>query len=188
MQSDYLLPCASPAMTAVIALKAKAEGGPALKCQVMFWPVTDANFETESYNQYDEGYFLTKPMMKWFWDAYTTDPKQRKEIYASPLQATIEQLKDLPPAMVQTAGNDVPNSGRAGGIRTHDLLNPIQAHYQAVLRPDAKESQDAAPKRRFQAGKAPIQQETIPDSGLNHCGSWWRRPPIPGRAPVRPRN
>jgi acetyl esterase len=94
-------------MTAVIALMAKAKGGPAIKCQVMFWPVTDANFETESYNQYDEGYFLTKPMMKWFWDAYTTDPKQRKEIYASPLQATIEQLKDLPPAMVQTAGNDV---------------------------------------------------------------------------------
>ena len=46
-------------------------------------------------------------MMKWFRDAYTTDPKQRKEIYASPLQATPEQLKDLPPAMVQTAGNDV---------------------------------------------------------------------------------
>jgi acetyl esterase len=94
-------------MTAVIALKAKAEGGPALKCQVMFWPVTDANFETESYNQYEQGYFLTKPMMKWFWDAYTKDPKQRKEIYASPLQATTEQLKGLPPAMVQTAGNDV---------------------------------------------------------------------------------
>jgi acetyl esterase len=55
-------------MTAVIALMAKAKGGPAIKCQVMFWPVTDANFETESYNQYDEGYFLTKPMMKWFWE------------------------------------------------------------------------------------------------------------------------
>ena len=68
---------------------------------------TGANFETDSYNQYDQGYFLTKPMMKWFWDAYTTDPKQRKEIYASPLQATTEQLKGLPPAMVQTAGNDV---------------------------------------------------------------------------------
>jgi hypothetical protein len=104
--------------------------------------------------------------------------------------------------------------GRAGGIRTHDLLNPIQAHYQAVLRPDAKESQDAAPKRRFQAGKTSIQQETIkrapakpsendhrfswsnnsakrvlfPDSGLNHCGSWWRLPPIPGRALARPGN
>ncbi len=94
-------------MTASVALKAKAEGGPVLKCQVMFWPVTDANFETESYNEYEVGYFLTRPMMKWFWDAYTTDPKQRKEIYASPLQATTEQLKDLPPAMVQTAGNDV---------------------------------------------------------------------------------
>jgi acetyl esterase len=94
-------------MTAVIALKAKAEGGPALKCQIMFWPVTDANFETESYYEYEDGYFLTRPMMKWFWDAYTTDPKQRKEIYASPLQATTEQLKDLPPALIQTAGNDV---------------------------------------------------------------------------------
>src|SRR5271165_7676821 len=66
-------------MTAVIALMAKAKGGLAIKCQVMFWPVTDANFETESYNQYDEGYFLTKPMMKWFWDAYATNAKQRKE-------------------------------------------------------------------------------------------------------------
>jgi acetyl esterase len=94
-------------MTGVVALMAKAKGGPALKCQVLFWPVTDANFETASYNEYDEGYFLTKPMMKWMWDAYTTNPKQRMEIYASPLQATTEQLKDLPPAMVQTAGNDV---------------------------------------------------------------------------------
>jgi len=94
-------------MTAVVALMAKGNGGPALKCQVLFWPVTDANFETASYNQYDEGYFLTKPMMKWMWDAYTTDPEQRREIYASPLQATTDQLKDLPPAMVQTAGNDV---------------------------------------------------------------------------------
>jgi acetyl esterase/lipase len=94
-------------MTAVVALMAKDKGGPALKCQILFWPVTDANFETASYNQYDEGYFLTKPMMKWMWDAYTTDPKQRREIYASPLQATTEQLEGLPPAMLQTAGNDV---------------------------------------------------------------------------------
>ena len=94
-------------MTAVIAIKAREAGGPALRCQVLFWPVTDANFETESYNQYAEGYFLTKSMMKWFWDAYTTDPKQRKEIHASPLRATEEQLKGLPPALVQTAGNDV---------------------------------------------------------------------------------
>ena len=46
-------------------------------------------------------------MMKWFWDAYTTDAGQRKEIYASPLQATAAQLKGLPPAMIQTAEFDV---------------------------------------------------------------------------------
>ena len=45
--------------------------------------------------------------MKWFWDAYTTDPKQRQEIYASPLLATSEQLKGLPPTLVETAENDV---------------------------------------------------------------------------------
>jgi acetyl esterase len=94
-------------MTAVIALKAKLEGGPALKCQVIFWPVTDANFDTESYTTYAQGYFLTRPLMQWFWDAYTKDAGQRREIYASPLQASLEQLKGLPPALVQTAGNDV---------------------------------------------------------------------------------
>jgi acetyl esterase len=94
-------------MTAVTAIRAKESGGPALKCQVMFWPVTDANFETESYNQYAEGYFLSKAMMKWFWDAYTKDPKKRQEVHASPLRATSDQLQGLPPAMVQTAGNDV---------------------------------------------------------------------------------
>jgi hypothetical protein len=57
--------------------------------------------------------------------------------------------------------NALTEKDRAGGIRTHDLLNPIQAHYQAVLRPDDKESQDAAPKRRFQARKASIREETI---------------------------
>jgi hypothetical protein len=117
-------------------------------------------------------------------------------------------------ARSSTARKAPAKHGRAGGIRTHDLLNPIQAHYQAVLRPDAKESQDAAPKRRFQAGKASILQETIkrvsakrsendhrlsrsnnsgkrvffPQFFLNHCRSWWRQPPIPGRALARPGN
>ena len=45
--------------------------------------------------------------MMWMWDNYTTDPAQRKEIYASPLLATSEQLKGLPPALVQTAENDI---------------------------------------------------------------------------------
>lgn len=94
-------------MTAVVALMAKNKGGPAITNQILFWPVTNADFETESYNEYADGYFLSKGMMKWFWDAYTTDPAQRKEITASPLQASSGELAGLPPAMVQTAGNDV---------------------------------------------------------------------------------
>ncbi|POZ99413.1 alpha/beta hydrolase, partial [Pseudomonas sp. MWU12-2312b] len=78
-----------------------------IKFQLLLWPVTDANFETASYNQYAEGHFLSKNMMKWFWDNYTTDAKQRGEIYASPLRATTDQLKGLPPALIQTAGADV---------------------------------------------------------------------------------
>ncbi|MFJ4495827.1 alpha/beta hydrolase [Pseudomonas atacamensis] len=94
-------------MAAVVALMAKDKGTPAIKFQVLLWPVTDANFDTGSYNQYAEGHFLSRNMMKWFWDNYTTDAKQRNEIYASPLRATTAQLKGLPPALVQTASADV---------------------------------------------------------------------------------
>lgn len=94
-------------MTAAVALIAKDKGGPELKCQVMLWPVTDANFDTESYYEYADGYFLSRAMMKWFWDAYAPNRAQRREIYASPLQATTEQLQGLPPTLIQVAGNDV---------------------------------------------------------------------------------
>lgn len=94
-------------MTAAVALMAKAKKGPAIKLQVLLWPVTDANFETGSYKELGEGRFLSRNMMIWFWDNYLPDAAVRKEIYASPLQAELEQLKDLPPALIQTAENDV---------------------------------------------------------------------------------
>lgn len=94
-------------MTAAVALMALHKGGPDFKCQVMLWPVTDANFDTGSYLEYADGYFLSRAMMQWFWDAYAPSAAQRREIYASPLQATTEQLEGLPPALVQVAGNDV---------------------------------------------------------------------------------
>ncbi len=94
-------------MAAVVSLMAKDKGTPAIKFQLLLWPVTDANFETASYNEYAEGHFLSKNMMKWFWDNYTTDANQRAEIYASPLRASTDQLKGLPPALIQTAGADV---------------------------------------------------------------------------------
>jgi acetyl esterase/lipase len=94
-------------MSAAVALMAKDKGEPKIKFQLLLWPVTDANFETASYTQFEQGHFLTRPMMKWFWDAYTTDAGLRKEIYASPLQATAPQLKGLPAALIQTAEFDV---------------------------------------------------------------------------------
>jgi len=91
----------------VISLMAKDKGGPAIRFTVMMWPVTDANFETESYQALAEGHFLSRNMMKWFWDNYAPDVRQRRDIYASPLQATIAQLKGLPPTLIQVAENDV---------------------------------------------------------------------------------
>jgi acetyl esterase len=86
---------------------ANAKGTPALRALVLFWPVTHANFENASYDEFANDHILTKNMMKWFWDAYTTDPKQRQEIYASPLLATTAQLNGLPPTLVQSAEKDV---------------------------------------------------------------------------------
>ncbi|TLX63483.1 alpha/beta hydrolase [Stutzerimonas nosocomialis] len=94
-------------MAAVVSLMAKDKGAPAIRFQALLWPVTDASFETASYRQYAEGHFLTRNMMGWFWDNYTTDPKQRAEVYASPLRADVERLRGLPPALVQTAEFDV---------------------------------------------------------------------------------
>ena len=61
----------------------------------MLWALTDANFTTESHYKYGKDRFLTTPLMKWMWDQYTTSPKERKEIYTSPLQATTAQLQGL---------------------------------------------------------------------------------------------
>ena len=94
-------------MTAVTTLKALEHGGPEIKLQIMMWPIVDANFETESYKQFGKDRFLTTSLMKWMYDLYTTDPKERAEIYASPLQATVEQLKGLPPALIQVAESDI---------------------------------------------------------------------------------
>lgn len=94
-------------MSAAITLMAKERGGPHIRKQLLFYPVTDASFETESYKEFSTGYFLRQDAMKWFWDQYTTDPNDRAEITASPLKASIEQLKGLPEALVITAEADV---------------------------------------------------------------------------------
>ena len=94
-------------MSAALTLLAKQRGDVQFSAQVLFYPVTDAAFDTNSYNEFAEGYFLRRDAMQWFWDQYTTDETQRAEITASPLRATTEQLTGLPPALVITAEADV---------------------------------------------------------------------------------
>ncbi|GAA4383774.1 alpha/beta hydrolase [Tsukamurella soli] len=94
-------------MSAVFALMNKDRGGIDLKAQALLYPVANADFDTPSYLQFAEGYYLTREGMQWFWDAYTTDPAQRAEKYAAPLQATLDELKGLPPTLVITDEADV---------------------------------------------------------------------------------
>jgi len=94
-------------MTAAVSLLAKQRGGPKILQQVLFYPVTDANFNTGTYQQYAEGPWLTKAAMQWFWDAYAPDEAMRQQITASPLRASTQELAGLPPAVVIVDENDV---------------------------------------------------------------------------------
>jgi acetyl esterase/lipase len=90
-----------------LSLMAKQRGDVRLAGQVLFYPPTDAGFDTDSYHHFAEGYFLRRDAMKWFWDQYTTGPDQRAQLTASPLRATLDQLRGLPPTMLFTAEADV---------------------------------------------------------------------------------
>ncbi|MFB6807250.1 alpha/beta hydrolase [Streptomyces sp. NPDC056387] len=94
-------------MSAALTLMAKQRGDVAFVHQVLFYPVTDAAFDTDSYHRFATGYFLRREAMRWFWDQYTTDEAERAQITASPLRASLDQLTGLPPALVITAEADV---------------------------------------------------------------------------------
>ncbi|ACT00378.1 alpha/beta hydrolase [Paenibacillus sp. JDR-2] len=122
-------------MTAAITLMAKERKGPQIQKQLLFYPVTDAGNDTESYKEFATGYFLRRDAMAWFWDQYTTNREEREEIYASPLRATTEQLKGLPQALIITGEADVlrdegeayANKLREAGVRV------TQARFQGTI-------------------------------------------------------
>jgi len=122
-------------MAAVTALMAKDKNGPKIKFQLLLWPVTDANFETASYNQYSEGRFLTKNLMIWFWNNYLPEQDKRNDIYASPLKANVDQLKGLPPALVQTAESDVlRDEGEAYARKLNEAGVPVTlTRYEGLI-------------------------------------------------------
>jgi len=94
-------------IAAVVTLMAKQRRGPKIALQVLFYPVTDAGFDTPSYTRFADGPWLTKRAMQWFWDAYLPDLAARKQPTAAPLNASLDQLAGLPEALVITDENDV---------------------------------------------------------------------------------
>jgi acetyl esterase len=94
-------------MAAAVTMLSRERGGPDIRLQLLFYPVTDAAFDTASYHQFAEGYHLRRDAMMWFWEQYTRHPGERNEITASPLRASVEQLQGLPPALIVTAEADV---------------------------------------------------------------------------------
>ena len=87
-------------MAAALSIMAKQRGDVSFVQTSMYYPVTDAAMDTASYDEFAEGYYLTRKAMEWFWDAYIPDPNERAQITASPNQATIEELKGLPPTLL----------------------------------------------------------------------------------------
>ena len=94
-------------MTIGTCLKAKSNKGPDIKCQILLWPYSDAGINTESFKKYGEERFLTKSLMIWMRDNYLSNKAQHDDIYVSPLRATINQLKGLPPTLIEVAENDI---------------------------------------------------------------------------------
>ena len=116
-------------MTAALTLMAKKRGDVTFVHQSLYYPVTDAGQDTDSYHEFADGPFLTAKGMAWFWDCYLPDQTKRSEITASPLQASIDQLTGLPEAFVIVDENDVlRDEGEAyarklteAGVRTTSL-------------------------------------------------------------------
>jgi acetyl esterase len=94
-------------MTAALALMAKQRGDVTFVQQSLYYPVTDAAMDTDSYSEFATGYYLSRRSMEWFWDAYAPDPAQRAQITASPNQAGIDQLRGLPPTLLLVDEADV---------------------------------------------------------------------------------
>jgi len=122
-------------MATVMTIMSKQRKGPKINQQLLYYPVTDANFETESYNQFADNYYLTKEGMQWFWDKYTTDEAQRAEITASPLRATKEELTGLPAAMILNGEADVlRDEGEEYARHLRDAgVDVTQIRYQGMI-------------------------------------------------------
>lgn len=122
-------------MAAALTLMARHRRGPKITFQVLFYPVTDADFATASYTRFADGPWLTKRAMQWFWDAYLPDPAARKQPTATPLNASLDELAGLPEALVVVDENDVlRDEGEAYARRLSDAgVRVTSARYNGTI-------------------------------------------------------
>lgn len=94
-------------LAAAVALLSARRAGPRIRLQALLYPVADCDFSTTSYLDFASALNLDLPTMQWFWDRYVSDPAQRAQPLVSPLRASLDDLRHLPPALVITAECDV---------------------------------------------------------------------------------
>jgi acetyl esterase len=120
-------------LAAAVSLMARDREGPALRHQLLIYPVLDGACDSESYRENADGPLLTSRMMQTFWSWYVPDDSQRAHPYASPLRA--ESLAGLPPATVITAECDpLRDEGEAYAARLAAAAVPVaQRRYAGMI-------------------------------------------------------
>ncbi|MBT8365875.1 MAG: alpha/beta hydrolase [Deltaproteobacteria bacterium] len=120
-------------LAAVVAQMARDRKGPRIDLQVLIYPITNYDFNTTSYTENNEGYMLTRDIMKWFWRLYVKDEGEANHPYVSPLQA--ENLSDLPQALIITAEYDpLRDEGEAYGKRLQKAgVKVVLSRYNGMI-------------------------------------------------------
>jgi acetyl esterase len=135
-------------LAAAVTLLAREREGPNIAHQVLCYPVTDYDLDTDSYRENAEGYLLSRASMRWYWDRYLDDGLDGANPYASPLRAP--DLSGLPSATVVTAGYDpLRDEGaayadrlREAGVAVTHADYPGMVHVFASF-PDLERARDA---------------------------------------------
>ncbi|WP_223593301.1 alpha/beta hydrolase [Neobacillus bataviensis] len=92
-------------LATVVSMMSRDRKGPNISAQILIYPPTNLEFNTESHQIFAKGYGLDREQLVWFRDHYLRNEVDRHNEYASPLVA--EDLGGLPTALVITAENDV---------------------------------------------------------------------------------
>lgn len=111
-------------LSAVVAQMTKAKKGPDLALQLLIYPATRMGATTQSYKDFNDGYFLTGKAMNWFFNHYLKKTAHWDDVLASPLLS--KDLRGLAPAYVMTAGFDpLRDEGKAYADRLKDAGVPV---------------------------------------------------------------